>query len=147
MRKIVIIVVVVAVIAGGGYALLSPRSQAGGSAGNTGSAAGQGGAAGGGGGRGNQAGISGRATIDVGDILVTVTATGSLVASQQSVLTFDSTGIVKQVLVEEGQHVDAGQTLALLDDSSQQALVKQAQLSLQAAQATLDKILQPVDAD
>src|SRR5450432_1787306 len=93
----------------------------------------------------NQTVITTRATVDMGNVIASITSTGSIVAAQTSNLTFDTTGIIRQVLVKEGQHVDAGQTLAIVDDSSQQAAVVQAQLNLNAAQSALDKIMQPVD--
>src|SRR5258708_8652346 len=94
----------------------------------------------------NQTVITTRVTVDKGTVLATITATGSLVPAQTSNLTFDASGIVRQILIEEGQHVEAGQTLGNVDDSSQQSAVEQAQLNLTAAQSALDKILQPVDA-
>jgi len=93
----------------------------------------------------NQTVITTRGTVDMGNVIASITSTGSIVAAQTANLTFDTTGIIRQVLVKEGQHVDAGQTLAIVDDSSQQAAVVQAQLNLNAAQSALDKIMQPVD--
>ncbi|HVO43476.1 MAG TPA: efflux RND transporter periplasmic adaptor subunit [Aggregatilineales bacterium] len=91
--------------------------------------------------------ITSRATIDTGSVISTISATGSIVAVRQSNLTFDTSGIVKEIYVQLGQQVQAGQPLAKVDDSNQQALVQQAKLNLQAAQSALDKLLQPVDAN
>jgi HlyD family secretion protein len=86
------------------------------------------------------------ATIDKGDIKLTVSATGSVVAARQSSLSFEQPGSVTQVMVEQDQQVKAGEVLATQDDTAQQSGVAQAEFSVQAAQAALDKLLQPVDA-
>lgn len=83
--------------------------------------------------------------IATGDLLVTVTATGNVVAAQTSNLTFDTAGIVQTVLVTEGQQVKQGDTLATLEDSNQLASIEQAELSLKASQLALEKVLEPVD--
>src|SRR5260221_9586008 len=75
----------------------------------------------------NQTVITNRVTIDKGTVLATITATGNLVPAQTSNLTFDASGIVRQILVKEGQHVEAGQTLGSVDDSSQQSAAEKAQ--------------------
>jgi HlyD family secretion protein len=94
-------------------------------------------------GAGGQA-IAQKAVVDKGDITLTVSATGSIVARQQSSLSFVQPGRVVEVLVEEGQKVQAGQLLARLDDTTQQSNLDQANAGLQAAQAALDKVLAPV---
>ncbi len=86
-----------------------------------------------------------KAVIDKGDLRSEVTATGSVVAKGQSDLSFDQAGTVVELLVSEGQHVEAGQILARLDDTNEQFNVQQAQFAVQAAQAVLDKLLEPVD--
>lgn len=73
------------------------------------------------------------------------TATGSVVAIEQSNLSFDIGGQVVSVPVAEGQHVEAGQLLAQVDDSTQQFNLQQADAAVQAAQAILDKLLEPID--
>jgi RND family efflux transporter MFP subunit len=47
------------------------------------------------------------------------------------------TGTLTKVMIEEGEHVDAGQVLALLEDTAQKAALSQAQAQLRAAQAQL----------
>src|SRR5258708_1304616 len=128
-----VVVLAVAVASIGAYAALQPQVAASAAQGGQ-NAAGR-----------NQTVITNRVTIDKGTVLATITATGNLVPAQTSNLTFDTSGIVRQLLVKEGQHVEAGQMLGSVDDSSQQAGVEQAQLNLKAAQSALDKILQPVD--
>ena len=85
-----------------------------------------------------------RATVDKGNIQLTVSATGSIVAKQQSNLSFTTPGRVTQIMVVEGQKVDAGQVLATVDDATAQANLQQATASVGAAQAALDKLLEPV---
>jgi HlyD family secretion protein len=86
------------------------------------------------------------AVIDTGDLKLTVSATGHLTARVQSNLGFDQPGQVVEILVEEGQTVQAGQLLARQEDSAQQAALAQADFNLKAADAALQKILKPVDA-
>jgi RND family efflux transporter MFP subunit len=86
------------------------------------------------------------ATIDTGDVRLTVSATGNLVPEQQSPISFDQPGRVVEVLVQEGQSVEAGQILARQEDTTQKASLEQAEAALQAAQASLAKLLKPVDA-
>jgi HlyD family secretion protein len=87
-----------------------------------------------------------KAIIDTGDVRVTVSATGSLVPEQQSPISFNQPGRVVEVLVQEGQRVEAGQLLAREEATTQQASLDQAEYALQAAQAALAKLLKPVDA-
>lgn len=92
--------------------------------------------------------ITSKASVDKGTITVTVAATGTFATAQSSNLAFNvSSGstLVTAVNVQQEQHVDAGQALATVDNSSELSAVKQAQLNLQAAQAALNKILEPVD--
>src|SRR5689334_4672912 len=99
------------------------------------------------GGRTNQPVITNRMVVDKGAVISTVAAVGNVVANQQSDLTFDGNGVITSIKVKLGDHVKAGQVLATIDDSSQQAAIKQADLALQGAQSALNKLLQPVDAN
>jgi HlyD family secretion protein len=87
-----------------------------------------------------------RATVDRGEVKLTVSATGKIVVGQQSNLSFDQSAQVKEVLVAEGQQVLAGQVLSRQDDSTQQASLAQANDAVNAADAALQKLLRPVDA-
>ncbi len=64
-----------------------------------------------------------------------VEVTGTLTAKERSVLSFRVAGVVSRVLVEEGDFVAAGQTLAELDDSDYLLAVRQAEAQLAAAEA------------
>ena len=58
-----------------------------------------------------------------------------MTARRQATVSAQITGALTQVLIEEGEHVNAGQVLARLDDTSQRAARAQAQAQLEAAQA------------
>jgi HlyD family secretion protein len=62
-------------------------------------------------------------------------ASGYVTARRQATVSAQITGTLKQVLIEEGEHVAAGQVLARLDDSALQATVAQARAQLLGAQA------------
>ncbi|HOT90145.1 MAG TPA: efflux RND transporter periplasmic adaptor subunit [Anaerolineae bacterium] len=106
------------------------------------------------------------ATVTVGDISITATGSGQLVASDQANLAFSTAGVLKELFVEVGDEVKAGAILARIDDTdarqnvaaaevqvmqAEQALalaqaqaelaVLQAQANLDAAQTALDELL------
>ncbi len=62
-------------------------------------------------------------------------ASGYVTARREATVSAQITGTIKEVLIEEGEHVKAGQVLARLDDSAYQAGVAQARAQLLAAQA------------
>ncbi len=62
-------------------------------------------------------------------------ASGYVTARREATVSAQITGTVKEVLIEEGEHVKAGQVLARLDDAAYQAGVAQARAQLMAAQA------------
>ncbi len=64
-------------------------------------------------------------------------ATGYVTARRQATVSAQITGTLTQVLIEEGDHVKAGQVLARLDDTSQRAVLAQAEAQLHTAQALL----------
>src|SRR5258708_2571307 len=86
-----------------------------------------------------------QATVDKGEVQITVSATGKIVVKQQSNLSFDQSGQIKTVLVKEGDSVKAGQLLAQQDDTTQQSSLAQANDAVTAADASLQKLLSPVD--
>ena len=65
----------------------------------------------------------------------TVTASAEVVPAQVSELGFLISGMVKDIPVKEGDTVQAGQTLMVLDTPDLQSAVDQAQAGLRAAQA------------
>ncbi len=88
-----------------------------------------------------------KATVEIGSLSITVSATGTVAPAQESSLAFGGSGLVKSVRAVEGQHVVKGQVLATIDDSSQQTAIQQATSTWQASQAALDKLLTPLDAN
>jgi len=76
----------------------------------------------------------------------TVSATGSVLASQQVTLTFGSTGKIKEFLANLGDEVQAGQSLARIDDTQLQQALQSAQASARSAQARLDAATEGPDA-
>jgi RND family efflux transporter MFP subunit len=64
-------------------------------------------------------------------------ATGYVTARREATVSTQITGTLTQVLIEEGDHVKAGQVLARLDDTAQRAALAQSQAQQQAAQAML----------
>jgi len=62
-------------------------------------------------------------------------ATGYVTARRQATVSAQITGTLTRVLIEEGEHVKAGQVLAQLDDTSQRASLAQAVAQRNAAQA------------
>lgn len=71
----------------------------------------------------------------------TVLSTGQVVSNVDLSLSFQASGVVRQVLVKEGRKVQAGATLATLDQASARASLTSAQGSLAQAQANYNKIL------
>ena len=64
---------------------------------------------------------------------LSISATGTLHASETAVLSAQVVGRVQQVLVHEGDSVKAGQTLVILDDSTLRASAEQADAAAKAA--------------
>ena len=65
----------------------------------------------------------------------TLQASGYVTARRQATVSAQITGTIREVLIEEGEHVKAGQVLARLEDSIYQAGVAQASAQLHSAQA------------
>src|SRR5262249_52814911 len=65
----------------------------------------------------------------------TLQASGYVTARRQATVSAQITGTIREVLIEEGEHVKAGQVLARIDDAAYQAGVAQARAQLLAAQA------------
>jgi HlyD family secretion protein len=81
-----------------------------------------------------------RATVERGELLVSVGATGSIVPKQEANLSFDVPGRVVKVWVETGDEVTAGDELARLDNTNLVFRTEQAEAALAAAQAQLDQL-------
>ena len=75
------------------------------------------------------------------DLKLTVLTTGQVVSGTDLDLSFTGSGVVKQVKVNEGDVVKAGQILATLDQSSAQASLTTALGGLAQAKANYEKVL------
>jgi HlyD family secretion protein len=72
-----------------------------------------------------------------------VAATGIVLPSRWATLSFRTSGVVREVLVTEGDQVQEGQLLVQLDSSDLEDVVAQAEAGLATAQATLAQVEAP----
>lgn len=79
--------------------------------------------------------------VTYGDLVYRVSATGSILPERQSNLFFLIPGTVREVLVESGDSVRAGQVLAHLDATSLRLAVQQAEDALAVAKLDRQKLL------
>jgi len=75
------------------------------------------------------------------DLRQTVSVTGSVQGASEIDLNFETTGIVAKLNVAKGEQVKAGDELAQLSSANQRNAVLEARANLQAAQATLQKMI------
>jgi HlyD family secretion protein len=75
------------------------------------------------------------ATVERGDIARSVVATGKIEPRSKVEIKSKASGLVKKVLVDDGQYVRQGQVLVELDKEDLQARLREARASLQAAEA------------
>ncbi len=80
-------------------------------------------------------------TLTRGDLIASVSATGSLQPEQQINVSFLIPGTVAEVLVKSGDAVQAGQVLARLDAAELQLAVAQAEDALRIAELRRQKLL------
>jgi HlyD family secretion protein len=73
-----------------------------------------------------------------GDLIIGVSVSGNLVMPHRTDLSFGTTGMVEEVLVEEGDSVGKGQILARLDARALELNVKMAQAKCEVAQTEYD---------
>lgn len=76
-----------------------------------------------------------------GDVVTSVTSTGTVNSTATSRLSFKTSTRVAQILVSVGDKVDAGQVLATLDTSDLELAVRQSRATLDANQAKLNVVL------
>ncbi|MEZ4666687.1 MAG: efflux RND transporter periplasmic adaptor subunit [Anaerolineae bacterium] len=81
--------------------------------------------------------------VSEGDLTVTVSGTGSLTPIRQVQLAFELSAPVKDLFVQEGQPVKAGEILATLDSADLQNAVMNAEISLASQRATYDGLSAP----
>jgi len=83
------------------------------------------------------------ATVERGDLTVTVPADGNLDMPRQVSLKFGTPGTVKEIFVVEGQKVREGTLLAKLDDTTQKLAVSSAQYNVELAMNELVEKINP----
>ncbi|MFA5877989.1 MAG: efflux RND transporter periplasmic adaptor subunit [Candidatus Staskawiczbacteria bacterium] len=81
------------------------------------------------------------ATVAKQNLQETVLSTGQVVSRVDLSLSFQGSGVARQVFVKEGDEVAKGKILALLDQSSARASLMTAQGALAQAQANYDKVI------
>lgn len=81
--------------------------------------------------------------VEMGTLLQTLNATGSLAASDETVLNFGISAPVTEVLVRAGDVVQAGDVLARVDTTSVDAEIASAELDVVAAQNALNALQAP----
>ena len=84
-----------------------------------------------------------RGEVQRGAIDAVVSATGTLLPEAQIGLSFEQVGIVRELYVQSGDVVVAGQPLARLDTRRLEIAVRQAELALQAQQLNYDRLFLP----
>ncbi len=82
-------------------------------------------------------------TVEEGTLLAVVNATGTVLPERQTMLSFTGAGRVAEVLVEEGQVVQAGQVLARLETTDLEFALQQAELALATAQTQYLRLQSP----
>jgi multidrug efflux pump subunit AcrA (membrane-fusion protein) len=76
-------------------------------------------------------------TAKYGVVQSTVSGSGNIQAASELDLGFETSGVITQIYVAQGQHVTEGQLLAELDPKSAEVTLEQAKANLQAAEAKL----------
>jgi HlyD family secretion protein len=79
-----------------------------------------------------------KAVARVGDIVVSATGAGSVIAAEELSLGFSTSGTLVELLVEVGSEVAAGDVLARIDDTDAQQSLVNAQLQYQQAAMQTD---------
>lgn len=82
-------------------------------------------------------------TVEKGDLVVTVSATGALQPIRQVGLSFEFSAPVRDILVEAGQTVTAGQVLARLDVGDLESSVTNAEIALSGQQVAYEALTAP----
>ena len=88
--------------------------------------------------------VSDTATVRRGDLVVTIDGVGAVSPAEQASLAFLSGGEVAEVLVGEGETVEAGQPLIRLDTSDLTLRLARSEASLTIAEKQLEQLLAPL---
>jgi len=82
------------------------------------------------------------ATVQHGDIVVSVDGMGTLLPSTETKLSFKVGGYVSEVLAEVGDQVSAGDVIARLETDDLQTALLEADIRLRLARISLDELLE-----
>lgn len=77
-------------------------------------------------------------------VTASITGSGNLVPAAQANVNFKVSGVLTEIDVTVGGHVTAGQKLASIDSSSEEAALAQAQANVSTAQANLQSVETPL---
>jgi multidrug efflux system membrane fusion protein len=146
-NPLIITGVLALIIAGVGGAVWLAHRPATPAGGPGGAAAGRGGAGGRGGGGRRPATTVGVATASQADIPITIDGLGTVTPAATVTVTPQVSGVITQVLYKEGQTVQKGQTLAIIDPRPLQMALNQAQGQLARDQAQLTNAKLQLDRD
>lgn len=80
-------------------------------------------------------------------VTASISGSGNLVPDAQANVSFKVGGVLTEIDVTVGQHVSAGQKLAAIDSSAQQAALAQAEANVQTAEANLESAQTPLTSD
>ncbi|MDD4332615.1 MAG: efflux RND transporter periplasmic adaptor subunit [Patescibacteria group bacterium] len=86
------------------------------------------------------------AKAEKGTLIVSVSASGQVSASNQVEIKPKASGEITAVKVASGQEIKNGDIIALIDSREAQKTVRDAQANLQSAQIAYDKLVKPADA-
>ncbi len=78
--------------------------------------------------------------VTTGDVIISADGSGTLLPSAEVSIGFQSSGLLKTLEVQVGDHVTAGQVLATLDTRDLELALQLAELQLAQAQANLDAL-------
>jgi len=81
--------------------------------------------------------------VEPGALVVTVTATGVIEPERSVGLNFEASSPVIEVLVQEGDSVRVGDTLALLDADELRAALREAEIALELQQLAYEALVEP----
>jgi HlyD family secretion protein len=91
--------------------------------------------------------IQDETNVVVDDLAVTVTGTDALTPIRQVNLMFEMSGVVTEILAEEGEAVLAGDMLARLDTADLEAALRNAEIALEAQQIAFQALIAPPRAE
>ena len=86
------------------------------------------------------------ARVRTGDIVISASGSGTLVAAREANLGFKSSGRLVEILADVGATVEAGDPLVRLDDTDAKTQVAQAEIGLRLAEIKLQDLLRDPDA-